>query len=79
MTTEKARQHKLEWYRRNYQAVQADPVRREKLRAQKEAARARRRAKLRSNVASKLPATINAALYRAHGPWAPLFVLQAAA
>lgn len=62
------------WHHQNLARIMADPERYAKMRAQKNAARAR----AREEAKRRLPDAINADLYRVHGPWAPLFVIQQA-
>jgi hypothetical protein len=82
-TSEKKKAYQREWFRQKYAAIKADPELRAKLRAKKNArqntARALARAAAKEEIARRAPTDLAIDIYRTYGPWAPLFVIQAAA
>jgi hypothetical protein len=66
------------WHRKNYERLKSDPARWAKELERKRRNNAARKAR-RAAKAKPLPRSINAEVYRAHGPFAPLFAMQRAA
>ena len=64
-------------HRQAYQRMKSDPARWAKEVERKRRDTAARKARRAMNV-KPMPRAINAEIYRARGPWAPLFAMQAA-
>ena len=63
------------WHRQNYQKMKSDPARWAKEVERRRRDTAARKARRAMNV-KPMPRAINADLYRQHGPWVQLFVMQ---
>lgn len=63
------------WYRKNYERMKSDPARWAKEVERKRRSNAARKAR-RAAKTKPLLRSINAEVYRAHGPFAPLFAMQ---